>query len=777
MPVKNLVIVESPAKAKTISRFLGKDYKILASYGHVRDLPKSKMGINVKTDFAPQYIQSTNPVSKKALKEIKDSYSDTTSLYIATDEDREGEAIGWHICEVLKPKNEKNVHRIVFHEITENAILNSLKNPRKIDIALVNAQQARRVLDRIVGYVLSPFLWRKIQAGLSAGRVQSVAARIVCEKEKEIRNHREESFFNLVGSFKTDKSETFNASYDNKMAKSKDAKSVLEELSKQKFKITNIEFKKAIKNPPPPFTTSTLQQEAARKLGYSVKKTMIIAQKLYETGKITYMRTDSLSLASEALSMIEKFIIKEYGANYHKFRQYKTKSKGAQEAHEAIRPTNIGVVDTGESRDEKRLYDVIRKRTLASQMKEAILNKVVVSINSDDAKHGFEAKGETIVFDGYMKAYREEEEEDADNVLLPNLKEGSKVELFEAVAKETYKKPPFRYSEASLVRKLEEMGIGRPSTYAPTISTIQDRGYITKQDFDGDTKKISVLTLTDGQITEETKEEVFYRDKNKLFPTPIGMLVNDFLTKHFPEIVDYKFTANVEKEFDDIALDKVVWNVMIKNFYTKFIKHIDIKNETVTRKEATNTRVIGTDPKSGKPISARIGRYGPYVQIGVAEDEEKPTFAKIPDKFNLETITLAQALELFKLPRTVGVDDNGTPIQANVGRFGPYIKINNSYISIKGIDPMEITLEEAKKLIIEKAIKDKEKTIKEFENSTVKILMGQYSPYVTDGKKNVKIPKEIKEYTTLTIEYCDELLKQKTFTRKFSKAKGRSRRK
>ncbi|MEI7510673.1 MAG: type I DNA topoisomerase [Candidatus Peregrinibacteria bacterium] len=757
---QNLVIVESPAKAKTIEKFLGKEFTVKSSFGHIRDLPKSGMGIDLEGDFSPTYEISAG--KNKVVAELKKAAKEATTVWLASDEDREGEAISWHLAEVLKLKPE-NTKRIVFHEITKTAIEAAIQNPRSVDQHLVDAQQARRVLDRLVGYELSPVLWRKIRAGLSAGRVQSVAVRLIVEREKEIEAFNSSSLFAVKAEFITPEGKSFFAECSEKFQNEASAKAFLETALTGEYTIKSVEKKPAKRSPAPPFTTSTLQQEAARKLGFSVKKTMMVAQKLYESGKITYMRTDSFNLSSMALGAAKEYIIKKYGENFSHFRTYTTKTKGAQEAHEAIRPTNLSQEMAGNEKDEERLYSLIWKRTIASQMSDAQFERTTAVISAKSVPHEFLAKGEVITFSGFLEVYLEgkDDEEEGEEGMLPALKNGDKADLGNLQAKQSFARPPARYSEAALVKKLEEMGIGRPSTYAPTISTVQDRGYIEKGVSEGEERKIIILSAKplSPVVKREEKTEKTGSEKGKLVPTPIGRVVTDFLVEHFADIVDYGFTAKVEEEFDTIAEGKTKWNAMIKSFYGDFRKNIEEKMGSVSRADAIQERVLGTDPKSGKPVSARMGRFGPYIQIGTKDDEEKPLFASLRPGQNGDKITLEDALELFKLPRNLGKTAEGEEILTNFGRFGPYIKIGSLFVSIKK-DPMEITLEEALEAIVAKKQAEIEKHIKTFAGTDIQILKGRWGPYISDGNKNAKIPKERQEHPeTLTQEECEALLK------------------
>lgn len=751
---KNLVIVESPAKAKTIEKYLGKDYRVVASYGHVRDLPKKGMSIDIEHNFEPTY--EVNEDKKRVVGELKKLVKAADVVWLASDEDREGEAISWHLCLALG-LNAKTTKRIVFHEITETAIKNALEHPRNIDQHLVDAQQARRVLDRLVGYELSPVLWKKVQPGLSAGRVQSVAVRLIVEREREIEGFSAKSSFKVTALF-TLATGTLKAELPKRFDTETEARKFLESLKGASFTVANLETKPSKRSPAAPFTTSTIQQEASRKLGFSVKQTMVLAQRLYEAGQITYMRTDSLNLSSQAINQAASKITSDYGKQYLQTRTYKTKSAGAQEAHEAIRPTNFNELRASEDRNQQRLYELIWKRTLASQMADAQLERTQATISISSARETLVANGEMIKFDGFLKVYYEDSDEDDSegSKILPPLKVGQILTLQLAEAAQVYDRPKPRYTEASLVKKLEEEGIGRPSTYAPTISTIQDRGYVEKGDLEGVERQLIVIRLEKDQLSDRVDTEITGADKNKLVPTTIGKLVSDFLVKYVPEVVDYQFTAKVEDEFDDIADGKQTWNKMIAEFYGPFHKTVQA-SEQVSREEASQARELGTDPKTGKPIIARIGRYGPMVQLGRAEDEEKPQFSSIPAGIRMETITLDEALTLFNLPRTLGKTAQGEDIQANNGRFGPYIKFGKLYVSIKPDDPFTITLERALELIEEKKRSEAEKYIKTFPESEIVVLNGRFGPFISDGKKNAKIPKGT-DPTKLTLGQCQKLL-------------------
>lgn len=730
--VKNLVIVESPAKAKTIEQFLGKDYSVKSSFGHIRDLPKKGLNIDIEHGFKPTYAVPADKA--KVIKELKAAAKGAT-VWLASDEDREGEAIAWHLCEALGLKTTET-KRIVFHEITKTAIEHAVANPRNVDTKLVDAQQARRILDRLVGYELSPVLWRKVRPGLSAGRVQSVAVRLIVEREREIKEFETSSSYKIIGTFHSGK-EDFEAELTDRLKDDKQTEAFLQDVKNATFTVSAIDQKPGTRSPGAPFTTSTLQQEAARRLGFSVRQTMTLAQRLYESGHITYMRTDSMTLSGQAIKAAEDFIKKEYGANYHQVRQFKTKSQGAQEAHEAIRPTHFAKTTAGDDDQQKKLYSLIWKRALASQMAAASVDKTDVTISISNRKEIFLAKGEILKFDGFIKVYGGGKEDS----ILPALQQGQKVSEKQILATETFSRPPARYSEASLVRKLEELGIGRPSTYAPTISTIQTRGYVERADVEGSTRPIITFTLRAGKVTKDQADETYGADKNKLLPTSVADVTTDFLVKHFAPIVDYDFTAKAEGGFDAVADGKESWVRMLSDFYRDFHPLI-IKAADVSREETSQARKLGDDPNNGRPIIARYGRFGPMLQRGETESEDKPDFAPLPEGVSLEEVTFEQALEMFKLPRTVGLTEDGQEIKANIGRFGPYIVVGKLFVSIKPHDPMKITLKEAQELYVAKVQKEKEKHIATFDNG-IQVLNGMYGPYVTDGKKNARIPKDV----------------------------------
>jgi DNA topoisomerase-1 len=729
---KNLVIVESPAKAKTIGPFLGKDYTVKSSIGHIRDLPKKGLNIDIENQFEPHYEVSAD--KKKVVAELKKAAKDS-EVWLATDDDREGEAIAWHLAHALKLDPAKT-KRIVFHEITKPAIEAAMQKPRTIDLHTVDAQQARRILDRLVGYELSPVLWKKVRTGLSAGRVQSVAVRLVVEREREIRDFEAESSYKVTALFSVDGQEV-SAELSVRLSDVDTTKQWLEKLVDATYKVANIEQKPASRNPGAPFTTSTLQQEASRRLGFSVRQTMTLAQRLYEAGHITYMRTDSTILSGQAIAAAEQEIISSYGKEYHQVRQFKTKSQSAQEAHEAIRPTGFQKHSAGDDDQQKKLYQLIWQRALASQMTPAKLERTEITIDISSQPEKFIAKGEVLRFDGFMKVYGGGK----DDTLLPPLNLGQTLQAAQVKAIETFSRGPARYSEATLVRKLEELGIGRPSTYAPTISTVQARGYVEKTDLEGNERKVRELTLQGDQVQLETNTVITGADRGKLVPTGIAEVTTDFLVKYFPSIVDFDFTARVEDDFDNIAEGKQQWQKMIADFYKDFHPLVE-QSETISRQEVSQAREIGTDPKSSEPIYARFGRYGPMLQMGDTEDEDKkPKFAPLPAGTTIDTVTLEQALEMFKLPRLVGNTEDGKEIKANIGRFGPYIQIDKTYVSIKPLDPRDITEAEAREKYVEKLAKDAAKNINEFPGG-IKILQGPYGPYVTDGKKNARIAKD-----------------------------------
>lgn len=755
---KNLVIVESPAKAKTIEKFLGKDFEVLSSYGHIRDLKKKDFSVDIEHNYKPIY---EIPADKKKLVEtLKQEADKADMVWLASDEDREGEAIAWHLFEVLKLKPEKT-KRIVFHEITKDAILHAIENPRDIDLNRVDAQQARRVLDRIVGFELSPVLWKKVKPALSAGRVQSVAVRLIVEREREISAFKPEAAYRVIGEFLLPGGELLKAELSQRLKTEDEAKALLEACKTAQFSIGDVTVKPAKKSPAAPFTTSTLQQEAARKLGFSVAQTMMVAQRLYEAGHITYMRTDSVNLSSLAINTTKDEIVKTLGERYLHIRNYHTHTKGAQEAHEAIRPTYISHHEINASSQEKRLYELIWKRTIASQMSDAELEKTTATISVSGRKEHFVAVGEVLKFDGFLKVYMESTDDESDaegnDKMLPALAKGDVLALSSVTATERFSQAPARYTEASLVRKLEELGIGRPSTYAPTISTIQQREYVEKGDRKGTERKYRMLTLHDGKIESGEKTELTGADKGKLLPTDIGVVVNDFLTEYFPDILNYNFTANVEQQFDDIAEGKTVWNDEIDHFYKLF--HPVVESALALRLEhKVGERVLGTDPKSGRPVSVKIGRFGPLVQIGTPEDTEKPLFASLLKGQSMSTITLEEALKLFDLPRTLG-DFEGKTVVVGIGRFGPYIRHDGKYVSLpKEFTPQGVSLEDAIILIQQKREQESQRLIKKFdEDDELELLNGRFGPYIAYKKKNYKLPKG-SEPALLTFADCMKIV-------------------
>ena len=757
---KSLVIVESPAKAKTIERFLGSDYIVKSSYGHIRDLPKKGLNIDIENGFSPKY--EVNSDKKAIVKELK-QLAAKSEVLLASDEDREGEAIAWHLTQALS-LDPKTTKRIVFHEITKPAIENAIKNPRTLDLHLVDAQQARRILDRLVGYELSPLLWKKVRTGLSAGRVQSVAVRLIVDREREIRNFNPTLSFKVSSTFNHGKDE-FPAVLNSQLADLAATESWVKQAVTAQFKVVGLTSKPSRRNPGAPFTTSTLQQEASRRLGFSVRQTMVAAQRLYEAGQITYMRTDSTVLSPIAISAIGEFITSQFGANYHRSRQYKTKNASAQEAHEAIRPTEVKMRSVTGDSSEQKLYELIWKRAVASQMAEANMNRSEVQISISNQPEFFIAKGESLVFDGFMRVWGGTKED----VILPKLNEGDELNLIELSAKQQYSRSPARYSEATLVRKLEELGIGRPSTYAPTISTVQTRGYVEKSDLEGEERSIDIVRSMDDKIETTKEQELFGADKDKLVPTPIAEVTTDFLIKYFPSIVDYAFTARVEADFDEIAQGKRPWNKMIAAFYKDFHPLVE-QTQDVSRQEVSQARLIGNDPKSNLPIYARFGRYGPMLQRGESTSEDKPEFAPMPSGKTIDNVTLEAALEMFKLPRIVGKTNSGEEILANIGRFGPYIKAGNLSVSIKGHDPHHITEDEARTLYEAKLNQEANKQIQLLEKG-IKVLNGPYGPYVTNGKRNARIAKD-KDPTTITQKEAEELLaKPPSKRRRFKKTK------
>ena len=760
---KNLVIVESPAKAKTIEKFLGKDYKVMSSFGHIRDLKKKDFSIDTTT-FSPTYEIPAD--KKKLVEELRKAADKADMVWLASDEDREGEAISWHLYEVLGLTPER-AKRIVFHEITKDAIIAAIQNPREIDINLVNAQQARRVLDRIVGFKLSPVLWKKVKPSLSAGRVQSVAVRLIVEREREVQAFRPEAAYRVVALFEvpdaTGGTTELKAELTTRFGDKAEAEAFLHSCKEATFTIDNVETEPTLRIPAAPFTTSTLQQEAARKLGFSVSQTMTIAQRLYESGQITYMRTDSTNLSSLCLGASKRVIVESMGAEYHKARNFKTKTKGAQEAHEAIRPTYMDRQTIEGTAAERRLYELIWKRTIASQMADAQMERTTITISMSGEAYTFVAMGEVVRFDGFLRVYREaavDEAEDAQDVpMLPSVSQGQELHYTEVTATERYTQHPRRYNEASLVHKLEELGIGRPSTYAPTISTIQNREYVAKEDRAGQERTINVLKLRGGKVTDKQTRETYGKEKARLVPTDVGTVVNDFLTVSFPQVLDYAFTATVEKEFDEVAEGQKPWAEVIDEFYKDFDPLIE-QAMTAKQEYKVGERVLGTDPASGRPVSVKIGRFGPVVQVGSASDAEKPRFAQLQKGQSIDTITLEEALALFALPRTLG-EYEGSPIVVNVGRFGPYVQLGKQYVSLpSGTDPMALTLEEGIDLIEKKRQFEQQRQIKTFaENPEVEILNGRYGPYIAMGGKNYKIPTGT-DPTSLDLAACMAIIEK-----------------
>ena len=762
---KNLVIVESPAKAKTIEKFLGEDFKVMSSYGHIRDLKKRELSIDDRT-LEPEY---EIPAEKtKLVADLRSKAKKAEKVWLASDEDREGEAISWHLCEVLGLDKQKT-NRIVFHEITKPAILEAIEHPRHLNMNLVNAQQARRVLDRIVGFKLSPVLWRKVKPALSAGRVQSVAVRLIVEREREIQNFQSEVYYSVSGVFAITNADgsasEVKAQLASRFKTEDEVMAFLEKCKEATFSVDSISKKPMKRTPAPPFTTSTLQQEAARKLGFSVSQTMMVAQRLYESGRITYMRTDSVNLSKLCLSASKGEIVRLYGDDYSKTRQYHTSSKGAQEAHEAIRPTYMDQTEIEGTGQEKRLYDLIWKRTIASQMADAEIEKTTVNIKLSNSDETFVAQGEVVKFDGFIKVYREsvdeDDQQDEFGHILPPMKKGQELTRREVLATERFSAGPQRYTEASLVHKMEELGIGRPSTYAPTISTIQQREYVTRGDKKGEERPYTLLQLKGKQITQKTRKEVIGSEKGKLLPTDIGMVVNDFLMEHFKDIMDYNFTAKVEQDFDKIAEGDETWKDMMKQFYKSFEPVVE-KTMNSRQQHKAGERLLGNDPKTGRPVFVKIGRFGPVVQIGTADDREKPQFAQLPKEQSMETITIEDAMELFKLPREIG-EYEGKPVTIGAGRFGPYVLHNRQYTSIpKGTDPMSITLDEAIALIQEKRQQDIKKHIKFFlEDPKLEVLNGRYGPYLCYDGKNYRLPKEMHERANnLTFAECKKVIQQ-----------------
>ncbi|MEX2596974.1 MAG: type I DNA topoisomerase [Salibacteraceae bacterium] len=761
----NLVIVESPAKAKTIEGYLGKDYIVKSSYGHVRDLPTKGLSVDLENNFLPDYQVLAD--KKKVISELKKLSKDAEMVWLATDEDREGEAISWHLFEALG-LNKGKTKRIVFHEITKPAIMNAIENPRQIDKNLVDAQQARRVLDRIVGFELSPVLWKKVKPSLSAGRVQSVTVRLIVEREKEIDNFKSEDYYRVKSVFESN-GKSFTADLNKRLKTEEEVDAFLEKCKSASFSVEAVDKRPGKKSPAPPFTTSTLQQEASRKLGYSVAQTMRLAQRLYEAGKITYMRTDSLNLSNTAIEGAKAEIAAQYGDDFVNPRKYSTKTANAQEAHEAIRPTYFNRQEVASDRQEQKLYELIWKRAIASQMSDAKLLRTTIKISAVNIDELFEVKGEIITFEGFLKVYLEgtdDESQDESNTNLPNVSEGDELTKLGFEATQRFTNHPPRYTEASLVKKLEELGIGRPSTYAPTISTVLKRGYVVKEDREGHKRSFQVIKLMDNDISKESKEENTGAERNKLFPTDIGVVVNDFLEEHFKEIMDYHFTANVEEEFDHISRGELNWTSMLSKFYKPF--HLTVEDTLENSDRATGERRLGDDPKTGKPVIARLGRYGPMVQIGDVSDEEKPQFAKLRDGQSIQTIELDDALELFKLPRTLGEWD-GNEVIASTGRFGPFVRYDGKFYNLGDRDPLEITLDEAIEVIKIKREEAKKAIIHEFDNDpTIRVLKGRFGPYMTHGKDNYKIPKT-NDPEELTLEKCLEIIESTSPTNKGKK--------
>ncbi len=764
---ENLVIVESPAKAKTIEKFLGNGYLVTSCMGHVRDLQKKDFGIDLEKNYQPKYI--VTPDKKKIVTELKKLAKEAETVWLASDEDREGEAIAWHLKEVLK-LDPSRTKRIVFHEITKDAIQHAIENPRSIDENLVNAQQARRVLDRIVGFEISPVLWKKVKPSLSAGRVQSVAVRLIVERERSIINFKSESSYRVTGSFlvsdKKGNPSELKAELSKRYSTKEEALAFLEKCQTAEFSVSDVSKKPTRRSPARPFTTSTLQQEASRKLGFSVSQTMAVAQRLYENGKITYMRTDSVNLSNLAINSAKQKILNVHGEEYLKIRKYQTKSKGAQEAHEAIRPTDMSRETVGGSGQEQRLYELIWKRTIASQMADARLEKTTVNISVSTAPEKFVSTGEVLIFDGFLRVYMESTDEENGNNgggqdIIPPLKANDILQMTQIVATQRFSQRPPRFTEASLVKKLEELGIGRPSTYAPTITTIQNRNYVVKEDRPGTERTFEVINLVNGSIKEQKKTEITGTEKSKLFPTDVGMVVNDFLMEHFDEIMDYNFTAHVEKEFDDIAEGEKVWNEMIDKFYQPF--HGKVEDVLKHSERSKGERILGTDPKTGKQVSVRIGRYGPIAQLGGSnseENDEKPKFASLRSGQHLETITLEEALDLFKLPRELGEYED-KKVTVSIGRFGPYVRHDSKFVSLgKEDDPYTIGLERGIELIEAKREKDRKAIIRVFdEEPDLKVLNGRWGPYISYKKKNYKIPKKVKA-EELSLEDCRKIISE-----------------
>jgi len=768
---KNLVIVESPAKAKTIEKFLGKDYTVKSSIGHIRDMPKKDMGIDIENNFQPSYVVSAD--KKKVVADLRKSVKTADQVYLATDEDREGEAIAWHLLETLNLP--KDTPRIVFHEITKGAITEAITSPRTVDYQVVDAQQARRVIDRLVGFEISPVLWRKISGARSAGRVQSPVVRLVVEREREITKHTTQSIYKVKAELVNDNGEVVDVKLSKDFDSKDEAVVFTTALLDAKLSVSAIEKKPSKRSPKPPFITSTLQQEASQKLGFSVKQTMTLAQGLYREGAITYMRTDSFTLSETAIEVAGKVIKKTYGSDYHQVRRYKTKDAGAQEAHEAIRPTDLTKSEIYGLEDQAaRLYALIYKRTLASQMSDAKLQRTQIKTNISNHDETFVANGEILVFPGFLSVY---DYLSSDDKLLPDLSQGDELTLASFAARESFSRAKPRYTEASLVKKIEEMGIGRPSTFATMVSTVQDRNYVTKETREGVERTYQLIEINDGKVVESEPVETTGAEKNKLFPTNVAYLLNDFLVKNFSNIIDYEFTAKLESDFDTIATQGVAWQGIVKNFYEPFHAQIELAKD-ISREETHGMRELGTDPKSGKPVSVRFGRYGAFAQIGHKDDEDKPTFASLRGSLDIETINLDEALELFNMPRTVGETDDFGVIKANYGRFGPYIQYGKKYVSLKEDIPEEVTLEKALELIAAKEKFDAERIIKVFDDSEIQVLNGRFGPYIWNGKKRGKGQKNItvsklfgdKEPSELTLEECKKAIsgkiKSKTAKRK-----------
>ena len=766
--IENLVIVESPAKAKTIEKFLGKDFRVISSFGHIRDLSKKNLGIDIENNFNPAYEIPKDKT--KIVNELRKVAAESKNIWIASDEDREGEAIAWHLVNVLKLDLE-TTKRIVFHEITKEAISNAILDPRKVDMNLVNSQQAGRILDRLVGFEISPVLWKKVQPALSAGRVQSVAVRLIVEREREIISFKSESSFRVTAIFdiqtKDNDSAILKAEASKRFSDEKEALKFVELCRDSVYTIGSISVKPGTRSPAPPFTTSTLQQEAYRKLGFSVAQTMAVAQKLYEAGRITYMRTDSTNLSSLALAKSKEVIVSEFGEKYSKPRQFKTKSKGAQEAHEAIRPAYLDNSTTPGNANEKKLYELIWKRTIASQMADAEIEKTTIAIDMNNSPVTFQATGEVVKFDGFLRLYTESsdlENSEEDRYVIPPVKKGQNLSYNNVTATQKFTTPPPRYTEASLVKKLEELGIGRPSTYAPTISTIQNRGYVSREDRPGEKRNIKIISLSKGKISSSVKQEVAGKEKAKLFPQDIGMIVNDFLIENFSDIVDYHFTAEVEEQFDEIAEGNIKWTGMLESFYKPF--HKTVTNTLEKKERKTGVRILGKHPETGEPVTVRMGRFGPVAQIGEAGNDEKPRYASLTKNQLLETITLDEALNLFKLPRKIG-EYEGEELVAGVGKFGPFVRYKGKFYSLKkGVDdPHTVTLERALELIDEKNENDRKKVIRDF--GDIMLLNGRYGPYLTKDKKNFRLPKGT-EAEKLTKEDCQRIIDNSDKTKKSS---------